>query len=218
MRRVNAGAVLLAVLLLTTASAWAAQPSLIGPTGLLTVPTADVLGIMDWNVGATQVWADGGADESVMFASLGLLPKLEIGVSRFEPENVEAETLINAKLHLLSLPGQFSVAAGMIDVTDQVERSAYVVASHTLGAGVLTPHGQISEPRVHFGIGGGQFDGLLAGISATVARKADVMAEYNGEEFNVGVRWPLLPRVSVTVATLDTFDDLAAGVSLISPW
>jgi hypothetical protein len=44
------------------------------------------------------------------------------------------------------------------------------------------------------------------------------MAEYDGEDFNVGVRWPVAPRVSVTVAAMDTFDDLAAGVSLISPW
>lgn len=209
---------MLLVLLVTTAGAFAAQPSLIGPTGLLAVPTADVLGVLDWNAGATQVWTDGGADQSVIYANLGLLPRLEVGVAREEPEGLDGETLINAKLHLLSLPGQFTVAVGMIDLTDQIERSGYVIASHTLGAGLLTPHGQIAEPRVHFGIGGGSFDGLLAGVSATVARKADVMAEYDGAEFNVGARWPIAPRVSVTIAAMDTFDDLAAGVSLISPW
>ena len=218
MRRFILGAAVLLVLMLATVGVFAAQPSLVGPTGLLAVPTADVLGILDWNVGATQVWTDGGADESVIYANLGLLPRLEVGVARQEPEGLDGETLINAKLHLLSLPGQFSIAVGMIDLTDQIERSGYVIASHTLGAGILTPHGQLAEPRVHFGIGGGRFDGLLAGVSATVARKADVMAEYDGEDFNVGVRWPVAPRVSVTVAALDTFDDLAAGVSLISPW
>jgi len=52
----------------------------------------------------------------------------------------------------------------------------------------------------------------------TVGGKADVMAEYDGQEFNFGARFPLVPKVSVTAAALDSFDDFSLGVAAHSPW
>jgi len=199
------------------AAAWA-DPSLVGPTGLVTVPTADTLGILQWNVGGANVWAGSGPDESVVYANIGLLPRLEIGFSRIEPEDGDAETLLNAKLRILGLPGKVTLAVGAVDLTDQIDQSAYVVLTHDLGAGIISPKGQFTKPQVHVGVGGGQFDGLFGGVSLTVSGKADVMAEYDGEDVNVGVRWPIIPKVSLTAAVLDGFDDLALGLSLKSPW
>ena len=199
------------------ASAWA-DPSLVGPTGLLRIPTADTLGMLQWNAGATQVWAGSGPDESYVYANIGLLPKLEIGATRLEFEDQQAETVLNAKYRFLGLPGQITLAAGIIDITDQIDQSAYAVVSHELGGGLVSPHGQFTMPVLHVGIGGGGFDGLFGGLSVTVGGKADVMAEYDGQEFNFGVRYPLIPKVSVTAASLDTFDDFSLGVAAHSPW
>jgi len=210
-------AVALVALLAGGASAWA-DPSLVGPTGLLRIPTADTLGMLQWNAGATQVWAGSGPDESYVYANIGLLPKLEIGATRLEFEDSEAETILNAKYRFLGLPGQITLAAGIIDITDQIDQSAYAVVSHELGAGLVSPQGQFTMPVLHVGIGSGSFDGLFGGLSVTVGGKADVMAEYDGQEFNFGARFPLIPKVSVTAATLDGLDDFSLGVSAHSPW
>lgn len=216
MRRTIALVAMLSVVMGATA-AWA-DSSLLGPTGLVTVPTADTLGVLQWNVGGSNVWAGSGPDESVVYANIGLLPRLEIGFSRLEPEEGDAETFLNAKLRLIGLPGKVTVAVGAVDLTDQVDQSAYVVLSHDLGAGIISPRGQFTKPQVHVGVGGGQFDGVFGGFSLTVSGKADVMAEYDGADVNIGVRWPIIPRVSLTAAALDGFDDLALGLSVKSPW
>jgi hypothetical protein len=205
------------VLMMSVNVAWG-SPSLLGPTGLLRVPTADTLGALQWNVGASNIWAAGGPDESSIYANVGLLPRLEVGASRNEFEDLESETLLNAKYAFLKLPGEVSLAGGVIDLTDQIDQSAYVVVTHTLGAGVISPHGQFTMPQLHVGAGGGRFDGLFGGVSVLVGTKADVMAEYDGENFNLGVSLPLMPKVELTAATIDTFDDFGLGVSASSPW
>jgi len=85
-------AVVLVCLIAGGASAWA-DPSLVGPTGLLRIPTAQSLGMLQWTAGASQVWAASGPDESYVYANVGLLPKLEIGATRQEFEDQQAETV-----------------------------------------------------------------------------------------------------------------------------
>ena len=216
MRRTATAAVILALLALPAMGS--AAPSLTGPTGLILIPTAGTLGMTQWNVGATGVWAD-GSGSSVLYANVGLLAGLEAGFAREEMEDAEAETLLNAKLHLLSPPvGKLKLAAGMIDITDQIDRTPYIVLSHTLGAGVLTRVGPVALPQVHVGVGGGRLDGLFAGVSTTVNRRWNLMAEYDGENINVGVRTPVATNLEATVAILDGLDDVAAGLSFSSPW
>jgi hypothetical protein len=217
MRRVLIGvAVLVAVTL--CASAWG-SPSLLGPTGLLRTPNADSLGMAQFAVGVTGISADEPGDQTLLYGTVGLLPGLELGVTRYDIEEAATETTVNAKLRVLGpLPGRVTVAVGVDDITDQLDRSAYVVASHTLGAGLLTRFGQVTSPQVHVGVGGGRFDGLFAGVSTTVGRRVGLLAEYDGEDVNIGVRLPVAPRVEGTVAALDGLEDLALGVSFSSPW
>ena len=216
MRRLLLGVAVVA--LIAVAAGASADPSLIGPTGLVTVPTADTLGLLQWNVGASNAWTESGPDESAIYANLGLLPRLEVGFARLEPEDADAETVLNAKFRVISLPGKVSLAVGAIDLTDQIDRSVYAVVSHDLGAGIVSPKGQLTRPQLHVGVGGGQFDGIFGGVSVTVGGKADAMAEYDGDDVNVGVRWPIIPKVLVTAAALDSFSDLALGLCLKSPW
>jgi hypothetical protein len=209
-----------AVLLTVTlgASAWA-SPSLLGPTGLLRVPNADVLGMPQFAVGVTGVAADEEGDRTILYGTVGLLPNLELGVARYDIEGAEAETTLNGKLRVLGpLPGEVTLAVGMDDITDQLERSVYVVASHTLGAGVITRLGQVTSPQVHVGVGGGRLDGLFAGLSTTVARRVALMAEYDGDDVSLGARLPVAPRLEGTVAALDGLEEVALGLSFSSPW
>jgi hypothetical protein len=208
----------LVCLMMVSGVSWGA-PSLVGPTGLLTTPTAEVMGMAQWNVGASAVRVDEGADRSILYANLGFVSKLEVGATREKLEGAEAETLINAKIQVLGpLPGKISLAAGVIDITDRVDRSGYAVLSHTLGAGLLMRGGQITSPQLHVGVGGGRFDGVFGGLSAIVGRNLTLLAEYDSEDVNVGARLPLGANLTATVAGLDGLDEVAVGLSLASPW
>jgi hypothetical protein len=199
-------------------AAWAA-PSLTGPSGLITIPTAEVLGMARWNVGGTAVMVADVPDAKVVYANVGLLPRLELGFARDDVEEGEAETILNAKVGMLMpVPGQVSMAAGVIDISDQIERSGYVVVSHTVGAGLPIPAGPVALPQIHVGVGSGRFDGLFGGVSTVVSGYVTVMAEYDGEDVNVGARWPVARSLEATVAAFGGLEDFGLGLSLSSPW
>jgi len=196
-----------------------AAPSLLGPTGLILTPTADTLGMAEFDVGVSGIHSDNDMNETIVYGNAGVLPGLEVGLSRDRIEHGERQTVANAKLRLFRPPlGRFTVSTGMIDITDQVDRTSYVVLSHAIGAGVITRLGPIALPQVHIGIGNGRLDRVFGGASTVVGRRVEVMAEYDGTHVNVGARVPLALRFAATVAGLDGFRDVAAGVSFSSPW
>ncbi len=205
--------------LITLASGAWGQPSLIGPSGLIRTPTAATLDALQFNVGISNVWADGGPDESYVYANIGLTSRLELGATRAELENLEAETLLNVKLRFLGpIPGKVTLTAGAIDITDQVDQSVYLVLTHEVGAGAISSGEPFTHPQVHVGLGRGLLDGLFGGLSVTYRGKTDLLLEYDGQELNMGFRHMVFPRFHLAAASLDTFDDLALGVYVASPW
>jgi hypothetical protein len=210
--------VAVAALMALGGAAWG-DASLLGPTGLVAIPTAEVLGMAQWNVGISGLWIGDNNDATVLYGNVGLLPRLEVGAARQDFDQGEAETLLNAKLGLMhAIPGEVSLAVGVVDLTDQIDRSPYVVMSHTLGAGVIMRKGMVTSPQVHVGIGGGRFDGLFAGFSAMINDDVKTMAEFDGDHFNLGATWPLGPNLTGTLAVLNDFGDLGAGLTFSSPW
>ena len=209
--------ILMVIALGLPAGAWAA-PSFLGPSGLLFVPTADVVGAMQWDAGGAAVWVDEGEDATYVFGNIGLMPKLEFGFSRDDLEGETAETLLNAKYRLLELPARVQVAVGALDITNEVDSTYYAVASHELGAGIVKPHGLIKAPRIHGGVAEGRLDDIFLGFSALVGETAEVLADYDSEEVNVGVRWSLVHDLKLTVAAVHDLDDYAAGLSYGSTW
>ncbi len=210
--------VVLVVLLLVAmgGSAWASA-SLLGPTGLILTPTAESLGTAQFNLGASAFFFE-GADENAIYGNAGLISGLEVGATRVKVEDVDAETLLNAKLRLPQpLPVGLSLAVGVIDITDQVDSTPYLVASHTIGAGLIPPVGPLSNPQVHLGIASGIIDGLFGGVSVNYDR-TQLMAEYDGDNVNFGARFPLLDKLELQAAALDGFDDFAVGLTFTSPW
>jgi hypothetical protein len=71
---------------------------------------------------------------------------------------------------------------------------------------------------VHVGLGSGQLDGLFGGVSARIGDRVSVMAEYDGNQINLGARLPIARNVEVTAAALDGLSDFGVGVSVGSPW
>ena len=196
-----------------------AAPSLLGPTGLVLIPSADTLGMTEFDIGVSGIRANEGANQTIIYANAGILPGLEVGLSNDKLEHQDSEMLVNAKLRLFRPPlGRIALSAGMIDITDQIDRTSYIVLSHAVGAGIVTRVGPMTLPQIHIGIGNGRLDGVFGGVSTVVGRRVEVMAEYDGSRVNVGARVPLALRFSATVAALDGFEDFAAGVSFSSPW
>ena len=210
---------LVAAVLITLPVVASASPSVFGPTGLVSIPTAEVVGMMHWSAGITAVERDHSNDLTLICGNFGITPSLELGVTREKPEGHSAETLLNAKYRVLQpILGGTSLSIGAIDATDQLDSTPYVVLSHDIGAGYLFKEGELTSPQIHIGVGGGMLDGIFAGVSATVSDTVSLMAEYDSEDINIGVRFPLAPKLEGGVYAFDGLDDLGFGLNFSSPW
>ena len=191
------------VLVLMLSVEAAAGTTVTGPTGLLTLPTADALAPGELGVGFHM--KGGGGIGSITY---GLIPGLEAGLaaagSRHSNIGVHGKAVLSHES--ASLPG---VAVGLCD------ESFYMVASkRLLGAGV----------RGHVGVGTGRYDGLILGVSKMLnpvvvdsgkgsSTPAALLAvEYARGAFNLGVDVILSPHVRLKAAAED-FDTLILGVS-----
>lgn len=204
-------AILAAMLLPGLASA---APSFLGYTGLVVIPTADALDRGEYSAAAYAVDLESSSDSNVFAGNVGLAEMTEIGFTRIKPDGSDAETFINAKhafrVETETHPG---MAAGVIDVTDEVESTAYVVMSKAISrGGGSNRYGDVTAPRIHFGIGGGQLSGFFGGISASLGDRLLLMAEYDSSNINFGARLAITAEIRAHAALLDG-DDLALGAS-----
>lgn len=198
--------------------AGAANPSLLGPTGLLLTPTADTLGTLEFNLGATLINVDEDTNITALYGNVCVFPRLEIGATLLDADGSDAETFLNVKYRIIGLPGELTLAAGVFDVTDEIDQSVYAVLSHDIGAGIIKPKGIISRPRIHIGLGGGRYDGLFGGLSFQSGDKTEVIAEYDSDNINLGLRYSPVSKLALTAAALDGFNDFGFGASVNSPW
>ncbi|HHW13821.1 MAG TPA: YjbH domain-containing protein [Firmicutes bacterium] len=177
-----------------------AAPTVYGPTGLILVPTADVLP----NGGLNFALHRFGGENDLTF-NLSVLENLEFGVTaRSWDEGHGSDALANLKFRLLNETRQGpAVAVGVTDLTDDYGRDAYVVVTKSL-------------PEVGFrgtiGISG---DGLLAGLSkelnpVSVSRSGRAGApgttfllELDHNALNVGLGIGLTPQFRANVYLYD---------------
>jgi hypothetical protein len=180
-------------------------PSFNGYTGLLNVPTAYSLSLANYNAG---VYFDNHRTNIV--GNLGLLPGLEVGAASIKPEHAGAELTLNAKYELRGEGTIWpAIAVGVFDIADSFDVSPYMVASKS-----LTPIGrELFNPMIHVGVGGGSFDGVFAGISADIAQKVTLMAEYDTEDVNIGARFWVSPNLSVSAGLFGGASELGAGIA-----
>ena len=190
-----------------------AAPSLLGYTGLVLVPSADVLGMSEWNAAAfTTELTDG---EDFLAVGIGLPAGLEVGLLRIDPEGGSAETLLHAKYRIQPLlVGGGSLAVGMFDITDEIDSNPYVVYSRSLAPDTIIGTRRLLDPKVHVGLGsGGALDGLFAGVSAVAVERITLMAEYDSDDINLGARLLIAPKLQFHAGWLGDDSDLAIGLS-----
>jgi len=197
---------LISTLVLIETSAQAI-PSFRGYTGLLIVPTADALGRGDWNAGIFWEDVSSGTVNSYV-ANYGFAQDVEIGFDRFRlDDNSPSKTLLNAKWAFLAeTGGRPGVAAGIIDITNDIETTVYVVASKSLTTVLGTYNGEIITPRLHVGFGGGGFDGLFAAISTYLGKRIQVIAEWDSNNVQLGSRFRLTPSFTAHVGWFNVGD------------
>jgi hypothetical protein len=188
-----------------------AAPSLFGYTGLLVVPSADALDEKDWNVGYWTLNVEEGADEKIFVANLGVGEGTEVGFARVNPDMGPNDTVLSGKYRFQ--PEDWhkpALAAGVFDVTDEMDTTVYLVASK-----MLNPVGEGGplQPRVHVGIGGGVLDGLFGGVSAVMGDRLTVIAEYDSNDVNFGGRLAVGGGVRVHAGWINDLDDIAIGAS-----
>jgi hypothetical protein len=205
---------LAAGLAITPASA---APSLLGYTGLLLVPDADALDDQEFNVAYYTLNVEEGADERIFVANLGVDEGTEVGFARIKPEHGSAETALSGKYQIqpedMHRP---ALAAGIFDLTDEMDTTVYFVASKMLGRRyeIEGKEGEMIQPRIHVGIGGGgALDGLFLGGTAVLGRKLTLIAEYDSNDINFGGRLAVGSDIRVHAGWINGLDDIAIGAS-----
>ena len=173
-----------------------AQPSLNGATGLLELPTADVVKKESFGIGLYS--AD---DVKIRNMGYGLAEKLEVSFAN-EKHDIEQINKFNVKYVLLSetvlTPG---LAVGINDLTGKSERSTFAVVSKGLPLGF----------RVHAGIGSGDFEkGFVALeknitplLGANVFPSTTLLVEYNDNNINYGMRMSIVPDLKLNLGRSD---------------
>lgn len=162
-----------------------AAPSMSGSTGLIRIPTADVLRPGKASIGY-YAWQDQGRGA----LTLGAVKGLEISAAAPWRNGVEDPWLVNAKMSLLQeellLPG---VVVGIEDAGGRDRRSVYGVVSKALPYGL----------RIHIGTGTGRFDGMFGAVEKVlnpVSLKnkhagfpvTSLIVEMDGKKMNYGLR------------------------------
>lgn len=198
----------LIVLALACSTGHCTIPSFKGYTGLMIVPTADALGKGDWNAGVFAEDVSSGTVNDYV-ANYGIYQGLEIGVDRFRlNDESDSQTLLNVKYKFMSeTPSRPALAAGISDITDDVETTVYVVASKSLGCNLEAWRGEILNPRIHVGFGGGRLSGIFVGASGYLGRRFQLMAEWDGETVQAGARYRVTDVVTLHAGGFNLADD-----------
>jgi hypothetical protein len=220
---------LLSVIALSLASYPATGQALPGTSGLVSIPTAAITADGRMTVGMNLVapryheyygsrFTENTAQ--VRFATIGFLPFAEVGLrlthmSGGTPQGI-GDRMVSVRVRLIKegvyLP---AVAFGAHDVLGtRLFHATYAVASRTLRtpagpAGVTVGYGyDVLKLRAK----GRQFDGVFGGVSLAPHRWITLMAEYDGERPNAGVRLGPVHGLAL-LAALQNGDGFSGGLS-----
>ncbi|MGQ9731871.1 MAG: hypothetical protein ACUVX8_11455 [Candidatus Zipacnadales bacterium] len=167
-----------------------ASPTVWGPTGLLLTPTADVPGTVKAQLGA---WFVDDVANSVAL-DVGIGSGLEATGAWVDPDGGDSEPVLSAKWRFrqdsLTRP---AIAVGIMDIGDRFDVTPYIVVQKDFevrGYGLATSVG-VAAPN-------SLLDGFFAGAAMKVGGKYRIMAEYDGDDINAGVRFPWRDRIEIT--------------------
>jgi len=208
--------VMLVALLAGAACAAFGSPSFRGYTGLVKIPTADTLNKGEFSFGAmTEDTSKFEAND--LFANYGPADNMEIGFNSFQQVDSDTrETLLNAKYCFIpETEDKAGVACGLIDFTDEVEATAYTVASKSLARRANLFDSDVTSIRGHIGFAGGAINGLFVGVSAFAGNRIMFSAEWDSKDVNIGLRLTPMKGLRLHAALFDAgnSDKFGLGVS-----
>lgn len=195
-------------LLLTTAAL--AAPSTTGSTGMIRIPTADVLQTGHFAAGY-YYWRDHGT----AVAAAGLPSGIEVSAAapwyNGRPEQWAVNAKINLSQEALLTPG---ISVGIEDLGGQRQQSFYGVVSKTLPFGL----------RVHLGVGNGRFRGAFGAIEKvlnphSVRKKTSgfpvtsIIVEMDGRKMNYGARMSLARGLRLDAGWLGREERIYLGLT-----
>lgn len=160
--------------------------TLLGPTGLITVPTAYVAPNDQAQWGMTVA-----EDFTSVSGTYGLADYLEVGAAWLDADAADSELIVHAKLNVVPANlGWFQLGLGVVDPFDALDDTYYIVASSDL----LNPPREVQDDsialRVHLGYGNGYFgENPIGGGELFLTPQFSVVGEYNGDSTNWAARY-----------------------------
>ena len=210
MRKITLAIVIVCWTQLLLATSASAAPSTTGSTGMIRIPTADVLQIGHFAAGY-YYWRDHGA----AVAAVGLPAGIEVSAAAPWYNGGSAQWNVNAKINLanesLLKP---AISIGIEDLGGQQQQSFYGVISKALPFGI----------RVHLGVGNGRFSGAFGAIEKvlnphSVRKKAvgfpvtSIIVEMDGRKTNYGARMKLARGLRLDAGWLGREERLYLGLT-----
>ncbi len=179
-----------------------ADNSIFGPTGLLRVPSADVVSAPGV-VGSVYFVNDLATAAAV---NVGLLPNVEITPGWVDPDGGDSSLMLSGKWQIWGEErGRPALAVGLIDATDEFDSTLYGVVQKGFSFGQ-------TGVNVMAGVGTRRafLDGFFCGAEFMLRDGVSAMVEYDGEDVNIGARWAVADRMVLTVGLVN--EDLGAGL------
>ncbi len=159
--------------------------TILGPTGLFSVPTADVLTARKFQIGTHF-----GRDLSTVALNAGLANFVELGVSYLDRDDADNRTIASAKVQFIPTGFEnLKIGVGVIDIAKAVERTGYIMFT-TRAKVPPSVEDTVSHLILHAGYGTGLFrEKVIGGAEGVLSPKWRVIVEYDGDNVNGGLRY-----------------------------
>ena len=190
----------------TTATVTSA-PSILGPTGAIVTPTTELPPVKGLNVGFH--WVSDTLDTAGK-VNVAPIPKLELGAVWYDPAaaGLDGKLLFNAKyLFVEEDTKNPAVAAGVMDIGDEVDQTWYGVISK-----VFNPDGDVPITINLGGASGDTINGFFGSAKLALHEDVDVIGEYDSSELNFAVRVRPYKDLTLDLLTVDNGTDREFGV------
>lgn len=159
--------------------------TIFGPTGLFSVPTADVLTARKFQIGTHF-----GRDLSTVAVNTGIANFVEIGAAYLDRDDADNRTIASAKVQFIPTGFEnLKIGVGVIDIAKSVERTGYIMVT-TRAKVPVEVEDTVSQLILHAGYGTGLFrEKIIGGAEGVLDGKWRVILEYDGDNLNGGLRY-----------------------------
>ncbi len=182
-----------------------ASPTIYGPTGLISIPTADSLKYKEFNLGYDHYQNSENEDIQGGFYKLniGIFENWEVG---FVGGKTPTEGVyINTKYYLMSDKSRFplSIAIGIDNIAAKKNTGVYMVASKHFKGGVVGHFGFKTVFHEETGLD----PSIMGGVEYFLSDQFSLLADINGEQksyiLNAGLRFEIIKNVHIRGFVMD---------------